>query len=53
MVGWVKMLVTVCMIMREDSDGTLEYERCFKGGGQNVYNERSFGVGGFPFFYHY
>jgi hypothetical protein len=39
----------VCMIMGEDSDGTLEQEEWFEGGRRIVYKESAVGVGGFPF----
>jgi len=49
MVVLIRVVLVVGKITAEYSDGTLEYEEWFEGGGWSVYKERLFGVGGFPF----
>jgi len=42
------IVLMVCKIMAGYSDGTFEHKRWWEGGRRGVYQERSFGVGGFP-----
>jgi hypothetical protein len=45
----ISVVLMVCKITVEYSEGTSEHEEWFEGGKQIVYKERLFGVGGFPF----
>ena len=49
MVVLIRVVLMVCIIMVGYSDGTSEHEKWFEGGRRSVYNDRLFGVGGFPF----
>jgi len=51
-VAWlnlIRVVLMVCKITDGYSDGTSEYEEWFEGCRRSVYNDMSFGVGGFPF----
>ena len=47
---FIRVMLVVSNITREDWDCVLNLENKFVDGRQTVYNERLFGVGGFPFF---
>jgi len=49
MIILIRVLLVVCKIRCEDSDGTMKHRGWFEGGREYVYTEWSFGVGGFPF----